>query len=400
MSTTTETPAWARGFHLEYLRRIAACFKATDEEHALGAFSGFNERDVAEALARDELLCRIEGDTCVAAVVWHKLSKRQPVKDFTGQARITMLPGDVQVKRMAVLPGRDEELFNLLRVAQRVCGLEATLFLTCWQEHRQLRDIVRHMGGQLAAVKIPASSELVGVYAAPGHPTGGDARFELNITPPSAADQLGLAQLDREVPAAELAAARVALGNRLGVEGYADHYSSYNKRHAWAALSLRGYGPPDSIVKPAEMSKAWKAEHPHMLEAPCTDTHLRAALPELEPLIGLVPGEHQRIRLMLLRPGGGELTRHADITDPEAGTAPGKVLRIHVPIVTNPGVVFTSWTLEGRQHAEHMRAGELWYLDTRKPHTAVNGGTTDRIHLVVDTYSTPELLELLCYGRR
>ena len=36
-----------------------------------------------------------------------------------------------------------------------------------------------------------------------------------------------------------------------------------------------------------------------------------------------------------------------------------------------------------------------WYLDTRKPHTAVNAGATERIHLVMDVESSPELLALL-----
>ena len=31
-----------------------------------------------------------------------------------------------------------------------------------------------------------------------------------------------------------------------------------------------------------------------------------------------------------------------------------------------------------------MGEGELWYLDIRKPHTAINGGDENRIHLVID----------------
>lgn len=89
------------------------------------------------------------------------------------------------------------------------------------------------------------------------------------------------------------------------------------------------------------------------------------------------------------------MTRHADITDLEAGTDPRKVLRIHIPLRTNPGVRFRSWGLDGQAVERHMDVGELWYLDTRKPHTAINGGETERIHLVVDTYSTPEILAQL-----
>ena len=31
-----------------------------------------------------------------------------------------------------------------------------------------------------------------------------------------------------------------------------------------------------------------------------------------------------------------------------------------------------------------MPEGTCWYLDTRKPHRAINGGKEDRIHLVID----------------
>ena len=45
---------------------------------------------------------------------------------------------------------------------------------------------------------------------------------------------------------------------------------------------------------------------------------------------------------------------------------------------------FTSWDMYGRKHTVNMKEGELWYLDIRKPHTAINNGEQTRIHLVVD----------------
>ena len=43
----------------------------------------------------------------------------------------------------------------------------------------------------------------------------------------------------------------------------------------------------------------------------------------------------------------------------------------------------------------NMRVGEAWYLDVRKPHRAYNGGTTDRIHIVVDVESNEKLRSML-----
>jgi len=56
--------------------------------------------------------------------------------------------------------------------------------------------------------------------------------------------------------------------------------------------------------------------------------------------------------------------------DPEA--------RLHIPIITNPGALMIV-----DKDAHHMKAdGSVYYVDTTKYHTALNGGNTARIHLV------------------
>ncbi len=42
-----------------------------------------------------------------------------------------------------------------------------------------------------------------------------------------------------------------------------------------------------------------------------------------------------------------------------------------------------------------MKLGEMWFLDTRKPHRAVNGGDEERTHLVVDVEANDETRALL-----
>jgi hypothetical protein len=99
---------------------------------------------------------------------------------------------------------------------------------------------------------------------------------------------------------------------------------------------------------------------------------------------------------MRLARGGGELTRHADITDPEAGTADGSVARLHIPLQTDERCVFRGWGLDGRENRAHFPERALCYLDTRKPHAVINEGERDRIHLVVDCHSGPELRAMIC----
>ena len=42
-----------------------------------------------------------------------------------------------------------------------------------------------------------------------------------------------------------------------------------------------------------------------------------------------------------------------------------------------------------------MKTGECWFLDTRKPHMALNGGDEERIHLVVDIITEKNLHDKL-----
>ena len=53
--------------------------------------------------------------------------------------------------------------------------------------------------------------------------------------------------------------------------------------------------------------------------------------------------------------------------------------RLHIPIVTNPGSLFVV-----NHHVTHLPAdGSVYFTDTRGYHTALNGGETRRVHIVV-----------------
>jgi hypothetical protein len=54
-------------------------------------------------------------------------------------------------------------------------------------------------------------------------------------------------------------------------------------------------------------------------------------------------------------------------------------VRIHVPVVTNPDVEFY---LNRRRVV--LEAGSSWYLRLSDPHSVVNRGAADRVHMVID----------------
>ncbi len=52
--------------------------------------------------------------------------------------------------------------------------------------------------------------------------------------------------------------------------------------------------------------------------------------------------------------------------------------RLHIPIVTNPGSLFVV-----NHYVTHLPAdGSVYFTDTRGYHTAMNGGMSDRVHLI------------------
>ena len=366
----TATPAWSRGYDVSDLRAVADLFRAHDAGFTQGAFTPVKEATIADWRAAGLLHTAMVDGALVGAACIERAAAARTIRDFAGADIGGVAPGDVVIKRIA---GTAESL-----IAAASAGSSRT-WLEIWQERAADRALAARLGFTWAGSKIRASSEIVGVWAR-GVP----------VAPPAAAEAAALVRLD--LPPLDSA----PLAAQLAAAQWADHYSGYNKRHSWTACVLRGYGGrADFIIKPAEMSKKWKSEHADEIWWSLADTPLRAALPAAEPLIAAIPGAKHRIRLMRLRAGDGELSRHADITDPDAGVALGRLLRIHIPIVTNPDVKFRQWLLDGSEREAHMAFGEAWYLDTRKPHTALNRGHSDRIHLVMDVVSNPALLDLL-----
>ena len=182
----------------------------------------------------------------------------------------------------------------------------------------------------------------------------------------------------------------------LGLQ-YTDHNSNYNKslthcvnnknrEKSWKVLSLLGYEEDSAYIDKVAKGKEIRT---------IVKTDLFDKVPLVQYFLDQLPGRFDRVRFMSLEPGGGELFRHTDQTDPSWGTVNGKMMRFHIPLQTNDKVVFNSWNNEGKQDTFSMNKGECWFLDTRRPHTAVNNGDDIRIHLVVDVFANDKIRQLV-----
>lgn len=150
-----------------------------------------------------------------------------------------------------------------------------------------------------------------------------------------------------------------------GESDWTRHFVRDNYEGDWSAIPLRA---AEGETHPVRMIGV------HSLAARFVDTHFLARAPAMAAALSRLRSPLKSARLMRLRPGSA-IREHSD-HDPDE-ERPGA--RVHLPITTNAGVEFH---LGGKAVA--MTPGSLWYLRLSEPHRAVNRGTTDRVHLVVD----------------
>lgn len=390
---TEAPPAWALGYPMPLLQEGARLFKAELGPHCHGAFGLPKEREIALAMDEHGAIWTLDKSRLEkpmeAIALFRVLKSASAHEDFAGRIAHPQA-GDFIIRAIAGSSAGKRRLIASLS------GIGVPIWVEGHVENSELAEFMEMAGFYRVMVKVSASSDLKGLWL-----RASDSQLASRLPPKlHAADAPALAILRENFISAEEARGILdeaeAFAAGLGRDAFADHYSGYNKRKSWSALALRGFdASPDFIEKPAEMSKAWKADHPEKLAAICSPTTAAPHFPLALEIASRIPGAKQRIRLMRLSPRGGELTRHADITDPQAGTGPGKVARLHIPLMTSPECRFRGWGLDGRHIERHFPARALCYLDTRKPHAARNDGGLERIHLVIDTFAGDDLRAMI-----
>jgi hypothetical protein len=376
---------WLKGRTLEELRPYAELGRERNSGYVYGAFGLAKERDIAlwmdDSTIR-EIRTQPDGERLLAFWRCHKGGVQH---SFTGS--MIRLDG-VLASDVACVRGAETMVVERLR--------KEADWIEIFEEDLELRRAVETGGYSYAFSKVSAGSDIHGMYV---RAERGGGLFG-NHWALSLADEVALAELQAGfLGESELGAIREELSRfELGRE-WTNHYSSYNVRKSWTAISLRGYNGWDSIEKPAEMSQKWKREHPELLARKCVDTELAREFPGTVKVVRRLPGPYQRVRFMRLAAGNGELSRHADITDREAGTRVGGIARLHVPITTGEGCMFSVWNARGMRGDMHLREGGLYYLDTRRPHAVVNKAGVVRVHLVVDCIVGAETQRLIGLAR-
>ncbi|MCE9670467.1 aspartyl/asparaginyl beta-hydroxylase domain-containing protein [Myxococcus stipitatus] len=146
-------------------------------------------------------------------------------------------------------------------------------------------------------------------------------------------------------------------------EAWVPHFNTRFYEGEWSGVPLRSVGGMEGRMYPDPTAREAYADTPVLARCPA----LRRALARFQCPIGSA-------RLLKLA-AGANIREH---TDYNLAFEDGEV-RLHVPILTHPDVVFV---LAGERVP--MRAGECWYLNFNLRHRVDNAGDTDRVHLVLD----------------
>jgi quercetin dioxygenase-like cupin family protein len=160
----------------------------------------------------------------------------------------------------------------------------------------------------------------------------------------------------------------------LGADAWVLHFNQSIYEGEWAGVALRSVGGRPTQLYPDPAA-----------EAPFADTETLERCPEFRRALAQFHCPLLAARLLALAPGA-VINEHRDY---RLGWEDGEI-RIHVPVITDPGVEFL---LNG--HPVQLAAGESWYLNLNLPHRVANRSSVNRIHLVVDCVVDEWLMSLM-----
>lgn len=377
---------WQHGFELEDLKKLEA-FYAPHNKHAISVFGKFKKNDIASHLHKGTLrLFQENGEAPSAAMVVERAKVAGKITMFPGVVIGEKMKGDITLSRLCGDP------LTLLDALDENGEFGKNCWLITYAGNKDIRRVAERSGFEYRGYKVTSFSEVLSVYFRNDLMNFGPRKHPV-VRP---ADLVGMAKIANVNTSHH---PHILDTIRAMCPVFTNHYSNYNQKDAWSALSLRGYSSnPSFITKPAEMNEKWHEAHKDE-QFELQDTKVYKYFPEVRELLSFLDGEVHRVRFMRLAPSGGELQRHTDQVDSDAGNSLGALARLHFPLKTNKKVIFSTWNENDERENYHYGFGECWVIDTRKPHMAVNGGNQERIHLVVDTIVTPKLERMIVEGQ-
>jgi len=364
---------WQKGYDLEYLKSLQAKYNTLNEK-IISPFMQMKKNNIAEYLSTGELILTDAYDVLVS-----QSSKPSKIKVYSSKNHVLAVKqaNDIELSYVQI---RDLSAFK-----SYLDSLTENLWLL-WLDDGDQTPVTK-LGFTRIGSKINSFGDSFGVYYLEKKPSDslfGEEPICLYTEPHEVACAFKFTDFHYDV---------TALKEKVSKLKFANHYSNYNDG-GWSAITLRGYSSdPNFIIKPLEMNDKWHEKHKDQ-EYFIQDTSAYDLFPEVRDIIKQVSktAKVDRVRIMKLE-AGKVIEKHTDLVDSECGIDIGEVPRFHIPIDTHDDCWFEVYGMNGKEEFK-FKEGELWYLDTRKPHRVVNNGRT-RTHLVFDLYTDVDLLNKL-----
>lgn len=138
------------------------------------------------------------------------------------------------------------------------------------------------------------------------------------------------------------------------------HFNTKDFNGDWRSISLRSISGRSNDI--------------HAHTGNYQDTPLLKNSPYFSSILEAWKCEKEAVRLLALAPGS-VIKPHRD----RGCSYSEGSFRIHIPIVTNPGVHFII-----KEQRLQLLEGECWYLDFNETHSILNEGDETRVHLIID----------------
>ena len=319
------------------------------------------------------------------AIVSSLAKSNRNIRDFSTSIVGHIKKGDVVVKRFFYKDGYKEDLVNhikRMRTQGSIFGSERDVWFThINMEHSGDKAIPESLGSTWLSSKIDAvCAEVRGIYYSGKLAQQGLQEYEdicccrFDYPYIDGLDDFAI-EFDEYV------------GDGWGI---ADHQKSYGgKDKTWTSIEII------PLVVTYGTGKAKQGQRGELNE------EYVKRFPIIEDIVSSMTSLDDCLWLAVAKvsPERGIITRHSDkgIDKANAGVQVGKTARMHYPLKTNDGAYFELQDLQGNTNTYHMKQGEYWYMDKRKPHSVHNLGDSYRYHMIFDTKITYDILNRIVW---
>jgi len=209
---------WQHGYELDYLKSVESLYAAYNK-FADSPFAEYKKNNIAEDLHKGHLHIHADG-----SYVQTKVSKSSPITMYQNITIGTKTPGDCVITK---LRGTDDYIEDVCKQA------EGNTWLYVWAEDKTTRMIAQNYFDYVGS-KITTFGEIYGIY------------FKQGLIPTTfpfvdPVEKIAIKQLRVPVNSDIIEKIAAKLEN-LNIK-FQNHYSNYNKKKSWSAISLRGYTP-------------------------------------------------------------------------------------------------------------------------------------------------------------